>query len=325
MCTSVCARFSDRYFGRNLDVEYSYGESVVIMPRNYVFNYRKANPVKNPYAIMGMAKVVDGVPLFFDALNEKGLAMAGLAFAGNTEYKPVREGADNITPFELIPWILLQCKNITEAKALLNKINVADISFSENLPLSPLHFMISDNECSIVVECVKEGVMVYDNPVEVLTNNPPFPMQLFNLNNYMSLSPNPPENHFCKDIGFETYSRGMGAIGLPGDLSSQSRFVKAAFTKLNSYVPDNSEQSSVSQFFHILYSVYQQKGCVCLDKGVYEYTEYSSCCNLNRGIYYYTTYENSCITSIDMHKENLESDSLIEYELIKDSQIFKVN
>ncbi len=325
MCTSFCASFGDRYFGRNLDVEYSYGESVVILPRNCEFSFRKVNPVKNPYAIMGMAKVVDGVPLFFDAFNEKGLAMAGLAFAGNAEYKPVKEGADNVAPFELIPWILLQCKNIDETKRLLKGTNVADISFSKNLPLSPLHFMISDNTGSIVVECVKEGVMVYDNAVEILTNNPPFPMQLFNLNNYMSLSPDPPENHFNKNISFDIYSRGMGAVGLPGDLSSQSRFVKAAFTKANSYIPQKTENTAVSQCFHILGSVYQQKGCVCLDKDVYEYTEYSSCCNLSRGIYYYTTYDNSCITSIHMHKENLDHDRIIEFQLIRDNRILNLN
>ncbi len=325
MCTSVCTCFGDRYFGRNLDVELSYGESVVIMPRSYVFNFRKVAPVKNPYAIIGMAKVVEGVPLFFDAFNEKGLAMAGLAFAGNADYKSVCDNLDNIASFEFIPWILLQCENITQAKDLLKKINVANISFSKDLPTTPLHFMISDKECSIVVECVKEGVMVYDNPLEVLTNNPPFPIQLFNLNNYMSLSPNPPNNNFHKSIHLKKYSRGMGAIGLPGDLSSQSRFVKAAFTKLNSYIPYISENSAVSQFFHILYSVYQQKGCVRLESSEYEYTEYSSCCNLTRGIYYYTTYENSRITAIDMYRENLEGTNLIEYPLVIENQILKFN
>ena len=323
MCTSVCASFGDRYFGRNLDVELSYGESIVIMPRGYNFNFRKVKYVENPYAIIGMAKVVEGVPLFFDAFNEKGLAMAGLAFEGNADYKPEYEGVDNIASFELIPWILLNCKNVKEAKYLLKKINVTDISFSEKLPPSPLHFMISDKECSIVLECVKEGVMVYDNPLEVLTNNPPFPYQLFNLNNYMSLSADPPKNNF--GIPLNIYSRWMGAMGLPGDLSSQSRFVKAAFTKLNSYIPHISEKTAVSQFFHILYSVYQQKGCARLDEGLYEYTEYSSCCNLTRGIYYYTTYENSQITAIDMYKENLSGNTLIEYPLITENQILNIN
>lgn len=321
MCTSVCAAFGDRYFGRNLDVELSYGESVVVMPRGYVFNFREMPSVKNPYAIIGMAKVVDGIPLFFDGFNEKGLAVAGLAFAGNADYKNASETYDNIASFEFIPWILLQCENITQVKDLLGRINITDTCFNKSLPPTPLHFMISDRECSIVVECVKEGVMVYDNPVEVLTNNPPFPLQLFNLNNYMALSPDPPINNFHKSLSLEKYSRGMGALGLPGDLSSQSRFVKAVFTKMNSI----NENSAVSQMFHILYSVYQQKGCVCLEKGVYEYTEYTSCCNLTKGIYYYTTYNNHQITAVELNKENLDGHSIIEYPLVKENQILKVN
>ena len=112
----------------------------------------------------------------------------------------------------------------------------------------------------------------------------------------------------------------MGAMGMPGDLSSASRFVKAAFTRMNS-VSGNSEEESVSQFFHILGSVEQQRGCVCLGEGKYEITVYSSCCNMDRGIYYYRTYENSQITAVDMHKEATDGKALIRYPMIKEQQI----
>ena len=87
---------------------------------------------------------------------------------------------------------------------------------------------------------------IRDSPVGVLTNNPPFPQQMFMLNNYMNLSPRQPENKFASELDLTTYSRGMGALGLPGDLSSASRFAKVAFTKMNS-VSGNSEAESVSQ------------------------------------------------------------------------------
>ena len=112
----------------------------------------------------------------------------------------------------------------------------------------------------------------------------------------------------------------MGAMGLPGDLSSASRFVKATFTKMNS-VSGDSESESISQFFHILGSVEQQRGCVYMGDNKYEITIYSSCCNTDKGIYYYTTYENSQITGVDMYKENLETDKLIMYPLIPGQQI----
>lgn len=106
---------------------------------------------------------------------------------------------------------------------------------------------------------MKDGLHIYDNPVGVLTNNPSFDYQLFNLNNYRVLSSETPKNNFSNQISLNAYSRGMGGIGLPGDLSSVSRFVKATFTKLNS-VSGDSESESISQFFHILGSVEQQKG-----------------------------------------------------------------
>ena len=320
MCTAITYGTKDHYFGRNLDLEYSYKETVTITPRNYKFKFRKVNDIENHYAIIGMAYVADNYPLYYDAINEEGLGMAGLNFPTNADYKEIKEGMDNIAPFEFIPWVLSQCKNIDETKKLLSKINIVNINFSDNLPVSPLHWIISDKNSSITVESLKDGLKVYDNPVGVLTNNPTFDYHMFNLNNYMNLSIEQPNNNFSSKLNLQTYSRGMGALGLPGDLSSLSRFVKATFTKMNS-LSGSSESESISQFFHILYSVYQQRGCVHMGEDKYEITIYSSCCNMDKGIYYYTTYENSQITGIDMYKENLDSSELINYDLVKGQHI----
>lgn len=320
MCTAVNYKTKDHYFGRTFDYEISYCEVVAVTPRNFLFNFRKADNLKSHYAMIGIAAVVEGYPLYYDATNEKGLSMAGLNFPGNADYKPEANGKDNISPFEFIPWILGQCANVEEAVKLLNRINLVKINFSKELPLSPLHWIISDRDKSITVESVVDGLRIYDNLVGVLTNNPPFDMQMFNLNNYMGLSKRAPENNFAENIDFDIYSRGMGAIGLPGDLSSASRFVKAVFTKMNS-ISGDSESESISQFFHILGSVAQQRGCVLVGEDEYEITIYTSCCNTDKGIYYYTTYENSQISGVDMHKENLHGDKIITYPLIKSQQI----
>ena len=324
MCTAVTYYTDNHYFGRNLDLEYSYKETVTITPRNYDFKFRNVGNVSNHYAMIGMAYVANNYPLYYDAINEKGLGMAGLNFPNNADYKEIIDGKNNVAPFEFIPYILSQASNVEEAKKLLENINIANINFSEQLPVSPLHWIISDKEKSITVESVKEGLKIYDNPVGVLTNNPTFDYHIFNLNNYMNLSTEQPKNTFSKELNLETYSRGMGGMSMPGDLSSLSRFVKATFTKMNSK-SGSSESESISQFFHILGSVYQQRGLVHMGEGQYEITIYSSCCNMDKGIYYYTTYENSQITGIDMNKENLDSSDLINYELIKGQQIFMQN
>lgn len=324
MCTAATYKTKDRYFGRTLDYEFSYNETVTVTPRNYPFKFRKANPIDTHYAMIGMAFVVDGYPLYYDAVNEKGIGMAGLNFPQNAYYGEEKADKDNISPFEFIPWILCQSATLDEAKNLLSKINLVNINFSDQLPLSPLHWIVSDGVSSVTVEQMKDGLKIYDNPVGVLTNNPPFDIQLFNLNNYMSLSTEPPVNNFSKDLPLNTYSRGMGAMGLPGDLSSASRFAKVAFTKMNS-VSGDSESESISQFFHILGSVAQQRGCVHMGNGQYEITIYTSCCNMDKGIYYYTTYENSQITAVDMHHEDLDAAQTVSYPLIKGQQICAQN
>ena len=320
MCTAITYYTEDHYFGRNLDLEYSYRETVTVTPRNYPFKFRKAGEKKNHYAIIGMAYVFENYPLYYDAMNEEGLGVAGLNFPGNAEYNKEVAGKDNIGSFEFIPWILSQCATVSQAKTLLKRINLAQIDFSESLKASPLHWIIADKTSAITVECVKEGLKVYDNPIGVLTNNPTFDYHMTNLANYMNLSVEQAQNNFSKTLKLTPYSRGMGAMGLPGDLSSASRFVKAAFTKTNS-LSGKTEAESISQFFHILGAVEQQRGCVHMGNGAYEITIYSSCCNLDKGIYYYKTYENSQITGIDMHKENLDGDALVNFVLLKGQHI----
>lgn len=324
MCTAATYCTKDFYFGRTLDYEFSYGEEVTITPRNYPFHFRHMGTVDKHYAMIGMAHVAGDYPLYYEAVNEKGLGMAGLNFVGNAVYRSVEPDRENVAQFELISWVLGQCASVVEARGLLEKMNLTDTPFSEKLPVAQLHWIVADRDGAITVESVRDGLKIYDNPVGVLTNNPPFEEQLFQLNNYMNLSPKSPQNCFSEQLPLQTYSRGMGALGLPGDLSSQSRFVRAAFVKMNSR-SGNSEEESVSQFFHILGAVDQQRGCCQVGEGKYEITIYTSCCNADRGIYYYTTYDNHQITAVDMQAEPLDETCLIRYPLIRGEQIKRQN
>ena len=319
MCTAATLKTRDHYFGRTLDFDFSYSETVTVTPRSFPFKFRMAGEIPSHYALIGMAFVAGGYPLYYDCTNEKGLSMAGLNFPGYAEYKDPVDGKDNIAPFEFIPWILCRCETVGEARVLLERINIANIDFSPELPASTLHWIISDRDSSIVVESVKEGLKIYDNPFGILTNSPPFDFQLLNVATYLNCTREEAVNRFADGVEIVPFSRGMGGFGIPGDLSSSSRFVKAAFTKLNTVCGD-SENESISQFFHILGSVAQQKGCCRVGKE-FEYTIYSSCCNTDRGIYYYTTYENSRISAVDMHRTDLDASVLTSYPLIEGQQI----
>lgn len=264
--------------------------------------------------MIGMASVVEDYPLYYEATNEKGLSMAGLNFPENAVYYSYVREKDNVTPFEFVPWVLAQCACVDEAKVLLGKINLVNINFSEQLPLSPLHWLISDKKCSIVAEPLKDGLKIYDDPFEVLTNNPPFEYHYTNASNYMGLTTGHATSCFKERIPMKNYSLGMGALGLPGDYSSASRFIKALFVKENS-VSEYNEKSNVNQFFHILNSVAMPKGCVKAAED-FEYTRYSSCCNADSGIYYYTTYDDLEIRAINMHDVDLNRSRLYTYDEI---------
>lgn len=314
MCTAVTYHTKDHYFGRNLDFEFSYGESVTITPRNFPVSFPHGVKWEKHYAMIGMAHVAEGCPLYYDAVNEKGLAMAGLMFGGNAVYQKPKEGKDNIPNWAFLMWILGQCETVEDAEKLLERINITDEPFSDALPNSQLHWIIADGKRSITVEATADGLHVYDNPVGILTNNPPFPFHLQNLSQYMNVTAEPAVNQFAPQVDIQSFSRGMGGFGLPGDLSSSSRFIRAAFVKLNS-LSGESERESVSQFFHILGSVEQQRGCCHLGEGKYEITIYSSCCNLDQGIYYYKTYDNHSITTVELQKEDLEGSRLVSYPM----------
>lgn len=316
MCTSIIFSPNDHYFGRNFDYEMSFGQQVVVTPRNYEFKFRKMPTITTHYAMVGISAVREDYPLYFDAANEKGLGMAGLNYAGNAYYpEKEEEGKDNISPFEFIPWILGQCANLDEAKKLIDRIHLVHINFSKKLPLSPLHWLMADKSGkSIVIESDKDGLHVYDNLVGTLTNNPPFPKQLFNLNNYADVSPKMPTNRFSDKVNFDLYSRGLGSHNLPGGMDSESRFVRALFTKSNAPAAD-TEADNVNNYFHILHAVEQPKGVDEVGPNSFEYTIYSDCTNLEKGLFYYTTYNQRQITEVDMNKEDLEKDDLIIYPI----------
>ena len=323
MCTALTFNSEHHYFGRNLDLDYTLNEQIVITPRNYSFDFKMLPSLKSHYAIIGVAKIDSNYPLYYDATNEVGLSVAGLNFPESAVYFKSANNKENIAPFEIIPYVLGKYKNVDEVVEFFKRANIADVAYSDKYPLTPLHWIIADKNRAITIESVKDGLKIYENTVGVLTNNPDFNMQIFNLNNYAHISQKNPDVSFSESLPFYPYSRGLGGLGLPGDFSSMSRFVRAVFAKLSSY-KEYDEVNSIGQFFHILSYVEQVLGCIKTEKGN-EFTIYSSCCDTDKGIYYYSTYQNRRICAVDMYKENLDSDSLIPYDLIKDQMVFYQN
>ena len=323
MCTCITYENGDFYFGRNLDLDCGFGEKVTITPRNFPLKFRNGEVQEKHYAMIGMASTAGGkaeekFPLYAEAVNEKGLCMAGLNFPGNAVYRREGAGGSDVASFELIAWVLGTSATADEAEERLKTVNVTDAAFMEGMSPAPLHWMLADRNRCLALEAVREGLKIYENPFGVLTNNPPFDYHRTNMNNYMNLTAEYPSSRFAAHkagektrLPLKPYSQGMGALGLPGDTSSASRFVRAAFLRWNS-VSEKTETSNVTQFFHILDGVAMVRGSVVTPEGTFDMTTYSCCVNARTGRYYYKTYDDMRIRTVDLHGFDLESRELVE-------------
>ncbi len=291
MCTAIHYCSNSAFFGRTLDLHYHYKECFCVIPRNFDYNFEK-KPSKC-HAVMGTAFIKDSFPLLYDAVNEKGLAMACLNFVGNAVYDTARERLFQIPVFKFIPWVLSQTENVGEAEELINKTNITAEAFSNELPNAQLHFIVADKERAITVEPTAKGIVITENPVGVLTNNPTFDFHINNLCRYANLSNTQGGNAFEKAYGLKVYSNGQAALGLPGDYSSPSRFVRAAFLKAHS--APTQKDKGINELFHILNSVQVPRGAVKTQDNKYVTTVYTCGYDLEKKSYYYKTYENQNI------------------------------
>ncbi len=311
MCTAICMESGNFYFGRNMDIEEEFGQRIVKCPRKFPLKFKFINTLSTHYAVMGTAAVIDGYPLFADAFNERGLCMAGLHFPATAYYFPEpQSGRLNLSPFELIPYLLGRCADITEARRELERMTLVDVPFSTDIPLTPLHWIVADKTGALAVEPTSDGLRIYDDTVGVLTNEPPFPYHLAELCRYSNLTNGHVTNGVFPDV--TPISLGLGASGLHGDYSSPSRFVKAAYLCRVCKLPKNAdEQARVTHLFRLLYAVAPPYGAVLTADGRPHYSLYSCCMNAQSTTYYVCNYNSMSISAKTMSVLDMNSSVLI--------------
>ena len=286
MCTSVFLKGG--FFGRTLDYESGFGEEILFSPRGS-FLFGQAN---NRYSMIGVGVMREKTPMYFDGMNEFGLCGAALNFPGEAYYG---EG-EGIPSGELLGFVLGFCRSTDEAKAAIENLGI--VSSSE---LSPLHWMIADKRSAIVVESKKEGLFVYENNVGILTNSPDFKSQLANLSRLSGMSAG------------SLSVRGDGAVGLPGDFTSMSRFVRGAFLLENS-LSDGTPRGELCRIIHILDCLSLPLGVALSEKGEPISTRYTSTMDMEILTYYYKTYDTLNLKSVRLHPECDEAKSYPLYE-----------
>lgn len=324
----MCTAISDgRLCGRTLDLEYSYGEQVVITPRDFPFTFRYEGAMPTHPAIIGMAHVADGIPLYYDAMSETGLAVCGLRFATSCVYHPPRAGRHNLASYELIPRLLGVCRTVEDAVAFLKDVTVTPDSISPDLPTVPLHWLVADRKRAVVVESVAEGLAVYDDPVAIMTNQPPFPYHMARLAEMASLSSAPANNTLCPTVGMEP-PLGTGSVGLPGDTTSSSRFLRAVYAKYQTLPTDaptdgraSTPWAAVSRFFHLMDTVSVPRGCAVTADGHATETVYTACMDLSTCTYYFTTYGCRRIRGVAMGDTIREGTRLRAFPIGRDEDI----
>ncbi|EOU1991918.1 linear amide C-N hydrolase [Clostridium perfringens] len=329
MCTGLALETKDglHLFGRNMDIEYSFNQSIIFIPRNFkCVNKSNKKELTTKYAVLGMGTIFDDYPTFADGMNEKGLGCAGLNFPVYVSYsKEDIEGKTNIPVYNFLLWVLANFSSVEEVKEALKNANIVDIPISENIPNTTLHWMISDiTGKSIVVEQTKEKLNVFDNNIGVLTNSPTFDWHVANLNQYVGLRYNQVPEFKLGDQSLTALGQGTGLVGLPGDFTPASRFIRVAFLR-DAMIKNDKDSIDLVEFFHILNNVAMVRGSTRTVEEKSDLTQYTSCMCLEKGIYYYNTYENNQINAIDMNKENLDGNEIKTYKYNKTLSINHVN
>lgn len=317
MCTAIIDRTEGHVFGRTLDLEYSLGEQVVIAPRRFPFDFLRQPRITDHYAIIGAAHVACGIPLYYDAVNERGLCAAALSFPRFCEYSKPKRDTHNIASFELIPRVLARAESVEEVRRLLANTTVTDESVDVSLPATPLHWIFADKHSSVTVESTREGLKIHDNPQGVLTNSPDFESQLVNLERYA---------HIIEDGEkiSSLHSRGLEGFGIPGDYSSGSRFVRACYVKART-TPPKSRDGAISRLFHIFDSISQPRGVTLGKDKATVATVYTSAVDTDRLEYFFTTYENRRIRCVNLDTPLADGENLVSFPMHSDEDILRLN
>lgn len=313
MCTGVrfCDKAGNMYFGRNLDWSTGYGQKVLITPRGYKYKSAFLGEMANSPAIIGMGIVAENVPLYFDCANEHGLAIAGLNFPGYAAYAPdAVEGKTNVAAYEFPLWVALNFRTIDELEKALPNVAIVAKPINDQYPVSQLHWLIGDANKSIVVEYTENGMEIYQNDVDVLTNQPRYDWHKENLRNYMNLLPMMPKSVKWDKATLTPFGSGSLMRGLPGGFYSTDRFIRVAY--LNTHYPAQVDESSnISRLFHTLSGVAMIDGAAAMANGTFEKTIYTGGYSTTTKTYYYNTYDDPTIQPVALNDYDLNSTEII--------------
>jgi len=324
-CTGITLTAADGtvVHARTMEFAIDIHSDVIVVPRGYerVGTTPDGKPGlkwKAKYANVGANGV--GLPFIFDGLNEKGLAVGTFYFPTSASYMRYNaaDAGKSIAPWEVGSWILENFATVDEVRENIGKIVVPAVVFPAWGFAPPVHYVVHDaSGKSIVIEYSAGKLNVYDNPLGVITNSPTFDWQMTNLRNYVnfSMSNVPPVK--LGSVKLEPFGQGSGMLGIPGDFTPPSRFVRAvAFSQ--SVLPSKTGDDAVLEAFHVLNNFDIPKGAAREHEKdehgnvLADYTLWTAASDLKTKRYYFRTYENSQIRMVDLMKMNLDAKDIVK-------------
>ncbi len=331
-CTGIrlVAQDGSVVYARTLEFATDLQSDLMIVPRGYARtgttpDGKEGLKWKAKYASVGMNGA--GLPFLFDGLNEKGLAAGTFYFPTSAGYMPyaATDANKTIAQWEVGSWILENFATVDEVKANIGSVVVPSVVFSGWGFAPEAHYVVHDvSGKSIVIEYVDGKLTVTDNPLGVITNSPSFDWQMTNLRNYVNFSMTNVAPIKLGSVELKPFGQGTGMLGMPGDFTPPSRFVRAvAFS--HSVFPSQTGHDAVISAFHILNQFDIPKGAA-REKDEHgnvlaDYTLWTSASDLKAKQYFFRTYENSQIRMIDLTKMDLDAKDIVKISIKGDEAI----
>lgn len=310
-CSSITFVTKDNkhLIGRTYDEFGGSENQVLFLPKDYTVFLQNGDTEGIPakYSVLGMGVINTfrfiGIhtPILTDAMNTNGLMCTVLYYPHFAQYDTNSGAKYQVNPVFFPYFLLAECATVEEVVELLKDVNLTTEKIVEGEDM-PLHFMITDKTGeSVVIEPDAGGITVHRNSMGVLTNSPNYEWHKTNLRNYINITDTPKNPQIINGYEIEELGEGTGGLGIPGDYTPVSRFVRVAFYKHYSPQPENEIQA-VTQMFHVFSAVDIPEGAVKVNDTLSEYTLYMSAMCAESLTYYYSSYENRRITAIDLNK-----------------------
>ncbi len=313
-CTSLTIGTADggTMYGRTMEFGFELDSQAIVVPRNFDFkgtgpNGEVGKTWTSKYAVAGMNALK--LPILVDGVNENGLAGGILYFPGYAEYTADADAdsTKSMAPWEFLTWALTSFSTVDEVKAALDGVEIVGVTMPQLGAIPPFHYTLHDETGkSIVIEPTGGKLKVFENPYGVMTNSPTFDWHLTNLSNYVKLSSEnaPPAKFNGHEV--DSFGEGSGWLGIPGDPTPPSRFIRAmAFSMTSNPAP--AGDTSVRLVEHIMNNFDIPKGTIRDDKKVADYTQWTVVADLKDRSYYVKTYEDQTLRAINLMDFDLDA------------------